>query len=71
MRLFLNTTDSRISPVVDGQRVSTILTSNRVNDVIEDYTTDPRVNGILLLMIQQHVNTYLKKLNLENPAIIY
>ena len=46
LRLFLNTTDSRISPVIDAQRVSAILTSNRVNDVISDYATDSRVNGI-------------------------
>ena len=66
MRLFLNTTDSRVSPVVDGQRVSTILTSNRVNDAITDYTTDPRANS---LTDDPTACQYLsKEINLENPA---
>jgi hypothetical protein len=46
MRIFMGTVDSRVSPVIDGQRVSAILTSNRVNNVITDYTTDRRVNEI-------------------------
>ena len=40
MRLFLNTVDTRVSPVIDTQRVSAVLTSNRVNNVITDYATD-------------------------------
>ena len=47
MRVNLSTVDSRISPVIDGQRVTTILTSNRVNSVISDYASDPRVNNVL------------------------
>jgi hypothetical protein len=46
MRLFLNTTDSRLSPVIDAQRLAVITTSNRVNNVITDYASDSRVNGI-------------------------
>jgi len=46
MRLFLNTTDTRVSPVIDSQRVSAILTSNRVNNIISNYTTDARVNTL-------------------------
>jgi hypothetical protein len=46
MRLILGTTDTRLSPVLDTQRISTILTSNRVNKVIEDYATDARVSAI-------------------------
>ena len=46
MRVFLNTTDSKVSPVIDAQRVSAILTSNRVNSQITNYATDPRVNDI-------------------------
>jgi hypothetical protein len=46
MRLTLGTTDTRLSPVLDTQRISTILTSNRVNKVIEDYATDSRVDVI-------------------------
>ena len=46
MRLFLNTTDSRVSPVIDAQRVSAILTSNRANSEITNFATDSRVNTI-------------------------
>ena len=47
MRLILNTVDSRVSPVIDLQRVNTILTSNRVNSVITNYATDRRANTFL------------------------
>ena len=46
MRLNLNTVDSRISPVIDTQRMSAVLTSNRVNDVISDYASDNRVKTV-------------------------
>jgi len=46
LRLFLNTSDSRISPVIDAQRCSVITTSNRVNNVITNYATDARINTI-------------------------
>ena len=46
MRVFMGTVDSRVTPVLDGQRVSVILTSNRVNNIIENYATDRRVNEI-------------------------
>ena len=46
LRINLGTVDSRLSPVIDTQRVSTILTSNRVNSVIDNYATDNRVNSI-------------------------
>ena len=46
MRLLLNTVDTRVSPVIDAQRVSAIFTSNRVNSVISNYATDSRVNSI-------------------------
>ena len=42
MTLFLNTTDDKVSPVVDGQRSNVILTSNRINDVVKNYATDNR-----------------------------
>jgi hypothetical protein len=45
MRLFLSSTDTRISPVIDSQRTNAILTSNRVNNIISNYATDPRVNS--------------------------
>ena len=66
MRLFLNTTDSRISPVIDSQRVSAILTTNRVNNPISDYVTDSRVNT---LFEDPTACKYIsKEIILENPA---
>lgn len=46
MRLFLNSINPKVSPVIDTQRISTILTSNRINKVIDNYATDNRANGI-------------------------
>jgi hypothetical protein len=66
MRLFLNTTDTRVSPVIDSQRVSAILTSNRVNNIITDYANDPRVNT---LTEDPTACQYIsKEVVLENPA---
>jgi hypothetical protein len=66
LRLQLDTVDSRLTPVVDTQRVSTILTSNRVNSVISNYATDSRVNTI-----DQDPSAFQyisKEINLENGA---
>jgi len=66
LRLQLDTVDSRLTPVVDTQRVSTILTSNRVNSVITNYATDSRVNTI-----DQDPSAFQyisKEINLENGA---
>jgi len=66
MRLLLNTVDTRVSPVVDAQRVGVVLTSNRVNSVIEDYATDSRVNAI---GDDPSACQYIsKEIILENPA---
>lgn len=66
MRLFLNTSDTRISPVLDSQRVSAILTSNRVNTIITDYATDSRVNSVDEDPTGcQYIS---KEIVLENPA---
>jgi len=46
MSLRLETSNSKLSPVIDAQRVSLVLTSNRVNDVITNYATDNRVNSV-------------------------
>lgn len=46
LRIFLNSADSKVTPVIDTHRISTILTSNRVNSVIDNYATDGRVNTI-------------------------
>jgi hypothetical protein len=66
MRLILGTTDTRLSPVLDTQRISTILTSNRVNKVIEDYATDARVD-----IIDEDPSAFQyisKEISLENSA---
>ena len=66
LRLFLNSVDPRVSPVIDTQRVSAILTSNRINKVITDYATDNRVNTIGTDPSSfQYIS---KEISLENPA---
>ena len=66
MRLVLGTTNSKLSPVIDTQRISTILTSNRVNSVITDYANDSRVNEIATdPSAFQYIS---KEITLENPA---
>ena len=66
LRVFLNTIDSRLSPVIDTQRVSVILTSNRVNNVITNYAEDSRVNSIFS---DPTAFQYLsKEITLENPG---
>ena len=66
MNVNLFTTDSRISPVVDGQRMSAILTTNRVDNQITDITTDSRVKQILTDPTAcQYIS---KEIKLENPA---
>jgi hypothetical protein len=46
LRLSLSSGDSRISPLIDTSRVSTILTSNNINNPITDYANDGRVNSL-------------------------
>jgi hypothetical protein len=66
MRILLSTNDSRLSPVIDTQRVSLITTSNRVNSVITDYAADNRVNSIAN---DPTACQYLsKEITLESPA---
>ena len=45
MNLDLVTDDTRISPAVDLNQASVIFTTNRINDVVENYSTDSRVNS--------------------------
>ena len=66
MRLTLATTDSKVSPVIDAQRVSTILTNNRVNSVISNFATDSRVKSIIDDPTACQYIT--KELQLENAA---
>lgn len=66
MRLFLNTIDPKVSPVIDTQRINTILTSNRVNKVIGNYATDNRAN-----VVEDDPSAFKyisKEVALENPA---
>jgi hypothetical protein len=66
LRVNLNSTDSRISPMVDLQRVNAVLTSNRVNKIITNYATDNRVNSVFN---DPTAFQYLsKEIDLENPA---
>ena len=46
LKVNLDTIDSKVSPVIDTTRLSAILTSNRVNDVVTNFATDSRVNNI-------------------------
>ena len=66
LSLTLSTTDTRISPVIDGQRKSVITTSNRVNAPIKNYATDPRVNDVFGDPTAcQYIS---KEITLENPG---
>ena len=46
VRLNLSTTDNRLTPSIDLDRVGMILASNRVNNVVTDFITDSRVSTI-------------------------
>ena len=46
IRVSLGTADTRLSPVIDAQRICTILTSNRINDVVTNFATDLRVKTL-------------------------
>jgi hypothetical protein len=46
LRLFLNTTNTMLSPMIDAQRTSVICTSNRINKEITNYATDKRTATI-------------------------
>jgi hypothetical protein len=66
VRLRLDTTNTYLSPVIDTQRVSTILTSNRVNSVITNYATDNRTASIFEDPTAfQYVS---KEISLETPS---
>ena len=66
LRLFLNSTNSMLSPMIDAQRLAVITTSNRVNEIITDYSTDSRVGG---LETDPTACQYIsKEITLENSA---
>jgi len=66
LKLNLSTVDSRLSPIVDTQRMSAILVSNRVDNLISNYKTDSRVNAIETDPTGcQYIS---KEVNLQEPA---
>jgi len=42
--VLMNSSDPNVSPVVDLDRVSTILTTNRINSPVSNFASDPKVN---------------------------
>jgi hypothetical protein len=71
MEFLMNTSDSRVSPVIDTIRTSAVLTSNLVNNPLgigddADYANDDRVRG---LFGDPHSTIYISKpVNLKLPA---
>jgi hypothetical protein len=62
----LSTTDTRLSPVIDLERVALILTSNRINNPVSNYITDERTST---LKDDPHSFVYATKpITLETPA---
>ena len=62
----LGTTDTRLTPVIDAQRMSTILISNRIDNVVTDFASDSRVKTLLDDPNACHYIS--KEIGLENPA---
>lgn len=54
-----DTTDPKVSPMIDLDRVNAIYTSNRINSKISDYSTDGRVNS---LTEDPSIATYVTKI---------
>ena len=66
MELTLNTSNEKISPMIDLDRINVITTSNRINSKISDFVNDFRVNSI---DADPSAATYLSKIvRLQNPA---
>ena len=42
----MSTEDSKVSPMIDLDRVNLITVSNRINSKVSNYSTDPRVNSL-------------------------
>ena len=62
----LTSRSSRLSPVIDLDSCSVVMTSNRINNPVTDYANDFRVNGI-----EDDPNRFVyvsKNVVLENPA---
>ena len=66
LKLNLSTVDSRLSPMVDTQRMNAVLVSNRVDNLISNYATDNRVNAF---ETDPSACVYLsKEINLQESA---
>ena len=66
MEFTLTTEDSKVSPMIDLDRVNVITTMDRINDKISDYATDLRVNS---LDADPSASIYVSKpVNLEKSA---
>ena len=62
----LESSDTKLSPVIDSQRVNAIITSHRVNSIITDYATDKRSNSAT--EDPTAFQFISKEINLENSA---
>jgi hypothetical protein len=66
LEMILSTNDSKVSPMIDLDRVSTILVMNRINNPISNFNSDPRVNS---LSEDPNSSIYVsKKVKLEKSA---
>ena len=66
LEVLMSSTNSNVSPVIDLDRVSLILTTNRINSPISDFASDSRVNKTGQ---DPAASSYVSKLvRLDNPA---
>ena len=66
MEFVLNTKNTKLSPVIDLQRLNIITTTNRIDKVVTDFPTDERVNSSVG---DPHSAVYVsKKVGLETPS---
>jgi len=69
MAIDIATGDPNVSPVIDLERVSAILTLNRINQVVADWTTPSPELSLTKQIYDEHAATYVsKKISLTNPA---
>ncbi len=61
MTVNLQTADTHLTPIIDLQRMSAILVSNRIDNPVSNYKTDPRVNT---LEDDPHAMQYVSKENI-------
>ena len=66
MEFVFNTKNTKLSPVIDLQRLNIITTTNRIDKIVTDFPTDERVNSSLG---DPHSAVYVsKKVGLETPS---